>query len=75
MFVASGKEECQARSGRSKDRSQPRNTAGAGDADGTRVNPNDGANILGQPDFTGEPNEHISSQQRAGEIAYYLQQA
>jgi hypothetical protein len=55
--------------------SQPAGTSDASNADGTRVEANDGANILGQPDFTGQPNEHISPQQRAGEIAYYLQQA
>lgn len=33
------------------------------------------ANIPGQPDFAGRPNEHLSPEQRAGEIAYYLQEA
>lgn len=33
------------------------------------------ANIAGQPDFVGIPNEHLSPEQRAGEIAYYLQEA
>jgi hypothetical protein len=58
--------------------SQPGGTdpiSAASDADGTRVEQNDGATILGLPDFTGTPNEHISPQQHAGEIAYYLQQA
>lgn len=33
------------------------------------------ANIPGQPDFAGRPNEHLSPEQRAGEIAFYLQEA
>lgn len=31
--------------------------------------------IPGRPDFGGMPNQHIGPEQRAGEIAYYLQMA
>ena len=34
-----------------------------------------GSGIPGAPSFTGAPNQHITPQQRAGELIYYLQQA